>query len=417
MRTRRIVKFQLFLVMALIMMTWSCRKNTADYSRIAPFKIRIGALISLSGTGSSTGESSDVALRLARENVEAQLNTIGYMVSVELRVEDTQTDTAIALQKLKKLFSEGIRLVIGPYSSAEVAHLKPFADQNRMLIVSPSSVAASLALPNDNIFRFVTSDEVQAEAMTKMLTEDEIRVIVPLIRDDVWGDDLLQSVVTNFQHSGGKIHDAVKYDPSTTGFTSLLEQLNANVALEMDQYNPEEIAVYLACFGEGASILKAAGNFTNLSDVSWYGSSAFAQNGAAISDPEAGSFATGHLFPCPIYGLDEAAHFKWQPIRAEISMIIGRTPDVYALTAYDALWVAATTYAMIGSSPDIDQLKYVYTTVADDYFGITGNTTLNQNGDRTFGNYDFWAINDTSGIYTWDRVAVYNSATGTLTRY
>ena len=49
-------------------------------------------------------------------------------------------------------------------------------------------------------------------------------------------------------------------------------------------------------------------------------------------------------------------------------------------------------------------------------FGATGNTKLDENGDRAVGNYDFWAVKHDSTGYNWKRIAKYNSVSGTLVR-
>jgi hypothetical protein len=48
--------------------------------------------------------------------------------------------------------------------------------------------------------------------------------------------------------------------------------------------------------------------------------------------------------------------------------------------------------------------------IADSYNGITGNTTLNQFGDRKYGDYDFWAVRNsesTDDSFFWKRVGKY----------
>jgi branched-chain amino acid transport system substrate-binding protein len=394
----------------------SCKKISQPYDPVTPQQIQLGALISLTGSGASTGEGMQAALRIAGENAEAWLTTMGYHVAIGLRVEDTQTDTALALRKLQAMYNDGIRVVIGPYSSASVAHCKPFADRHNMLLISPSSVATSLAIPYDNVFRFATSDVVQAEAMTTMILEDEITDLVPMIRDDLWANDLLSAIAKDFQLGGGNLQDVVTYPIGTTDFSTYLTTLNDIVGQGCISCGTNKIAVYLACFGEGAQILKKAAAYPHLQQVVWYGSSAFAQNDEAIIDTVAAGFGAVHNFPCPIYGLDEAARFKWQPIEDQIVSVIGRIPDAYAFTAYDALFVSSFALAIGGNSVSFDDLKKLFVQTAESYYGVTGNTTLNRNGDRAFGNYDFWAIRNISGQFQWKKVAVYNSATGSLTR-
>ena len=65
--------------------------------------ITIGALIPLTGQGASIGESSATALKLAIEDINSHLNSLGSRKSLNVWVEDTETDTTVALQKLKEL--------------------------------------------------------------------------------------------------------------------------------------------------------------------------------------------------------------------------------------------------------------------------------------------------------------------------
>jgi branched-chain amino acid transport system substrate-binding protein len=415
-----IQKITFFLLAILITLSVACsKKDKVNYIPVNANEIRIGALVSLSGDGSSTGQSTGIALDLARLDILEYFAALGRKETVTIEIADTKTDSAEALKQLKIFYEKGIRLIIGPYSSTELLAVKDFADTHGMLIVSPSSTAVSFAIPDDNIFRFVSGDVIQGEAMNKMLTDDKVKVIVPFIRDDLWGNDLLASTRKNFIKSGGEVLSPVKYTPGATDFSGLLNDLNVAVGLELGQHNPNEVAVYMLSFAEGSSIMAAAKNYSHLNNVYWYGGSAFAENPSVLGDTNAALFAYTHGLPCPIYGLDDAAKDKWQPLRARIMALIGRAPDVYALTAYDALWVGVLACSAAGYDPGISLLKTAFTKVAENFSGVTGSTRLDENGDRAIGNYDFWAVksdtNDTSG-YTWKRIAKYNSVTGTLVR-
>ena len=53
---------------------------------------------------------------------------------------------------------------------------------------------------------------------------------------------------------------------------------------------------------------------------------------------------------------------------------------------------------------------YMRPLTADSYNGITGNTTLNQFGDRKYGDYDFWGVRNsesTHDSFIWKRVGKY----------
>ena len=84
-------------------------------------------------------------------------------------------------------------------------------------------------------------------------------------------------------------------------------------------------------------------------------------------------------------------------------------PSTYASLAYDAFWVAALTLNATVTTNDFSSLKNTLVHKANSYLGVTGNTTLNDAGDRKYGNYDFWVVaekEDHDGFY-WERVGKY----------
>jgi len=143
-------------------------------------EVVLGALLPLTGALSSSGESTQAALELAVRDVNEYLSDIGSETSVRLIVEDTETDPAVALEKLQNLAGKGVKIVIGPDSNTEVEAVKTYADENDILLVSQSSTAPSLTIPWDNIFRFVPDDTHQAEAIARLMWEEGVRIDIPI---------------------------------------------------------------------------------------------------------------------------------------------------------------------------------------------------------------------------------------------
>ena len=84
---------------------------------------------------------------------------------------------------------------------------------------------------------------------------------------------------------------------------------------------------------------------------------------------------------------------------------VGEFHSSYDDYAYDAFWVAALSEATVlkgqeknssstAETDSIDFLKTTFVDIADSYSGITGKAILNEFGDKKFGYYDFWAIED-----------------------
>ena len=56
-------------------------------------------------------------------------------------------------------------------------------------------------------------------------------------------------------------------------------------------------------------------------------------------------------------------------------------------------------------------LKNAFTRIANSYSGITGNTSLDRNGDRKYGDYEYWTVieDKNSGSYKWTTIGKFVS--------
>jgi branched-chain amino acid transport system substrate-binding protein len=387
--------------------------------------ILIGALLPLTGTLSSFGESAEASLRLAVDDVNNQLAKSGSSSRVGLVIEDTKTDPNVAREKLMDLASKGIRIVIGPATSANVAAVKEYADENGILIVSSSSTAPSLAIPNDNVFRFVPDDTHQAEALAKKMWDEGTRVVIPIWRTDVFGNNLQSLLKEKFEKLGGKVVDGIGYDPPVGDFAASLHRINfivweqelkaltqkVNDAVKL--YGADKAGVYIVAFDEIVPIMIQANRHQELQSVRWYGSDGSAQNDGLTKNIEAAEFAVKTNFLNPIYSVNASDSFK--ELEARIVEEIGSAPRTYAEVAYDEFWVAALTLNNYTGTPqdDIGPLRQAFINTANMYIGVTGRTELNDAGDRKYALYDFWAVRPAhkddanKGSFEWTSVAAY----------
>jgi branched-chain amino acid transport system substrate-binding protein len=385
--------------------------------------ILIGALLPLSGTLSSFGESAEASLRLAVDDVNNQLAKSGSSSRVGLVIEDTKTDPNVAREKLKDLASKGIRIVIGPATSANVAAVKEYADENGILIVSSSSTAPSLAIPDDNVFRFVPDDTHQAEALAKQMWDEGTRVVIPIWRTDVFGNNLQSLLKEKFEKLGGKVVDGIGYDPPVGNFAASLHRinfivweqelrsLNQKVNDAVSQYGADKVGVYIIAFDEIVPIMIQANRHQALQSVSWYGSDGSVQHEGLIKNIEAAEFAVKTNFLSPIYGVEATDSFK--ELEKRIVEEIDRVPRSYAEVIYDEFWVAALTLSNYNGTQqdDIGSLREAFINTTNSYIGVTGRTELNDAGDKKYGSYDFWAVRPVSkdvnnkGSFEWTNVA------------
>lgn len=391
----------------------ACKKDEPSNQ----IQIQIGALVPLTGTGASVGESSYAAIQLAVDDIATSFIARGIDANLTVFVEDTETDPEVALQKIPIFTQKNIDICIGPFSSSNVNVVKEYANTNDLLIVSPASVSTSLAIPGDNVFRLVPSDDNQAEAMAAMLVDDGIEVLLPIVRDDLWGNELLAATTQFFSAAAGQMEEAVQYSPTTSDFTTYVNTLKNNLEAALAQYPAEKIGIYLVSYGESVNILNRASVDAIFEGVKWYGSSGFAGISTLPSDTIAANFAQVHQLACPAFGFDPAAQQKWEPLLERLQNLLGRQPEIYAFVTYDAVWLAVETYLSTGQSADFNTIKLTFENKANSTQGVTGVTTLNDAGDRLYATYDFWGIEKPDDEYEWAIVASYNNETGILERY
>jgi branched-chain amino acid transport system substrate-binding protein len=378
-------------------------------------EFKIGVLASLTGSGNSLGQDTVAALQIATDQLdaEAKANQGGYRF--HLFVRDTQQDPVKALAAIKDLDKRGVQIIVGPQTSAEVAMIKPFADAHNILVISQGSTASSLAIAGDNIFRFCPNDKREAAAIVALMQHDGIHAIVPLWRNDAGNNGLHDSVKAAFENVGGTVTSGVQYQPTTTDFSTATASVASQIQLLVTAgADTNSIAIYLAAFDEAVGVFHSAAANSTLSSARWYGSDGVALSAALTGDASASAFAASAYYPNPTFGLDDALQNLWQPVANAIQARTGITPDAFALSAYDALFVVERALRVTGNLKDFASFKSAFVDAANAYSGITGSTALDTAGDRLSADFDFWAVRQVNGTFSWVRIGTYTNGTITL---
>ncbi|QLC49403.1 ABC transporter substrate-binding protein [Methanolobus zinderi] len=367
--------------------------------------ITIGALLPLTGNLESIGQASQTALEESQEDVNGYFSGLGSEKNVEIVVKDTESDPETALEKLRELDEMGIKIVIGPQASEEAEAVLEYATENGIVLISTASTAPSLAIPDDNLYRFVPDDTNQGAVLATLMGEDNVTAVVPVYRDDVWGSGLTDEVKKNFEDRNGTFLEGVVYDADNENLSTEIEKLNDEVTSATTEYGNENVAVFLASYSEATEIFSLAQDYSALSDIKWYGSDGIALNEELIRDNDSAAFAAEANIMTPIYGYEEE-NDRYMAIESRVEEKLGRLPETYALAAYDALWIA--TFVDLDSVPESDEsIRLAMNTLTDTYFGVTGWTKLDENGDRENWDYDIWTISETDSGHQWERAARY----------
>lgn len=371
-------------------------------------EVPIGLITSLTGAWSSGGKAIKIAVQEAEKDVNDYLDNKNSSIRVKLLVENSKTDPIESVKAIKRLTDSGVKIVVGPATSAAVMAVKDYAVQNDVILLSPSSTSPALSISGDNLFRFVPDDTNQAEFISNKMWDDGIRVIIPMWRTDIFGNELVKSMKEKFERKGGVVLDGVQYHPHTGEFASslhrinfimwnqYLKKLNNIVENTTQSFAPGKVGVYLASFDEVTPILIQSNEHQILHKVKWYGSDASAQNLQIIRNHDAAYFAQVTNFSNPLFHVD-LSNKTAETLGAVIEKKLhGSTSLTYPTIAYDTFCIAALSLEKIANNMtdeiDVDNLKKIIITTARVDHGISGNIILNDAGDRINANYDMWSV-------------------------
>jgi branched-chain amino acid transport system substrate-binding protein len=385
-----------------VLITISGCKKTIDTTIT---EVEIGALLSLTGNWSSLGITSQKAIGMAIDDVNAYMEQKGTNIRFTGMVFDTKLDTALAKLAMADVVRTRTKYVIGPQSSAELAAVKPLADEKNILVVSQGSTASSLAISGDGIFRFCPGDVVEGPAIARTMFAEGKRVVITLAREDAGNKGLQTSVGNSFAALGGQVDAIAPYSTTLAKYGTLIATLKSKLQTYIAAQGAEKVAVYLASFDECVSLFNEASTDPIFSSVQWYGGDGVVLSAALTGDAQAAAFAVTTKFIAPNFGLPTIPHPDLVTISAAIKSATGIEADAYALAAYDAVWVIAkTATAMPITNTSYDLTKKVFNVESSKYFGITGPMMLNAAGDRSTGSFDYWGIVLEGGSYKWKLV-------------
>lgn len=384
----------------------SCRKNHDDHDDHDDYDdhnecttVKVAALVSQTGAWSNLGITSKEAIEMAIESINEDFDERDIPFQFELTLFDTQLNPAIAAQTVENISLGDFKFIIGPQSSAEVAAIKPLADSLGILVVSQGSTASSLSIANDMIFRYVPGDQIEGAALANSIQSAGKQALVTVARNDAGNLGLQSSVGNNFSSLGGNVISVGNYETTTTDFTTVLANVKSQIIGLNTTYTNNQIAVYLASFDEAIALFEQASSDPILSSVSWYGGDGFVRNQDLLLNPAAAQFAINTNFFCPDFGLPSSAENIWSSIISVISALCGIQSDAYTLAAYDAMFVISQMIENEDGIPEnANDLKAAFMSASNGYSGATGVITLNDNGDRASGSYDYWGVENVNGV-------------------
>jgi len=297
--------------------------------------VKIGAVLPLTGPGEPYGTSLRRGIDLALSEYNSSRTSGKPEISV--LYEDSKGEPKVASNAFFKLRSIDAVPAIFTSVSGVVLSLGPLAERERMVLINLSATSPKICeADNKYVFSMIPDGGKEssylARNVAEMGTDKKVGV---LYVNNAAGIDLMTRFVEELENAGGKSVSAESYDVGTLDYRVQLTKFKA-VGVEIG---------YLVMFGNRevvAALSQARDLGLNVTWVSYAGveSDYLLTQGAAVSDGLRYSFPK---FPDPA---------RIEGFRTTYRNAYSGTPDVYAITAFDAATLLFGILAQGARTPD-----------------------------------------------------------------
>jgi len=185
------------------------------------FEAMVGVLMPETGDLGPLG----VPIRDGALLAATQVNDAEISVSVNTRVEDTQTDPQAGISGAEAIVNAGYGTVVGPAASNVNLQV---SDQvlipNGVVGISPSSTDPNVTNLDDNgyIYRTCPSDVLQGPALAELALGEYVGAETSgtLYLNDAYGQALEEEYASSFEDNDGSIGQRVSFEPAQASYSS-----------------------------------------------------------------------------------------------------------------------------------------------------------------------------------------------------
>lgn len=185
-----------------------------------------------------------------------------------------------------------VKFSVGPSVSISVAEVREYAGTAGLVLVSPASIAPSLAAP-DSVYRMAPVDDLRSPRFAEVMADGGARDVVAVVQDDVYGNTAYEQIRSAFGSlSPGSVLPKVPFNTSIAADQWGPTMARANtMLLDAEAASPGSSAavVYIGLDRTYIGAVAEASKYPALAGARWYsnlvGSEAVINPEAAVVPP------------------------------------------------------------------------------------------------------------------------------------
>ncbi|MFA9380310.1 MAG: ABC transporter substrate-binding protein [Acetanaerobacterium sp.] len=342
----------------------ACAGGTAAPSSNA---VKIGVISPNTGTVAAYGEAVTNGIKLAVEEINAsggvldgrELNVVDYM--------DDKGDSTEGANSFNKLVSDGVSAILGSVTSGVTAGIATLADEQGMLLLTPTATADTITEGYDSVFRTCFRDSYQGEMVAKFAAEKlGVKKVAVLYAS---GDPYSAGLYEAFKAAC----DTYGLELVSTESSSSTDDTDYNTQLTNIAASDAELLFapyYYGSIGPYVVPQARAAGFTGymVGADGWDGTIATMVDDKSLYD---NTYFTNH------YAADDPSDVVQNFVTAYGEKFDPASLNALAALAYDSVYMLAQAIDTAGSD---DTAAIVEAMTGMSFSGVTGSFTLDESG-------------------------------------
>ena len=325
--------------------------------------IKLGFSAGLSGLKSELGISGRNGAQLAVEEINRNGGIRGRKVELLVMGDKNNAETACVVDQ--KLAKQGVNIIIGHMVSSVAVDTVKNANENKILLISPTIATDELSHIDDNFIRVIASNKVQGYSLAKaVLRETTVRSIAIVYDEN--NASFARIIKENFEV---QMKDSGASVVATASFKNRSDF--KNIISEVRESKAEGILLIASAIDAGMFCQQSRKQNLRLPVFSpmWTMTNDFIQAGGADAEG-------AYLISQVDLENEEATYVEFQK---EYQERYGESPSFSSVLSYDAVRVAAVAIQEAGTDSS-DQVKDAILRVGE-FSGLQGHIKLDGFGD------------------------------------
>ncbi len=332
--------------------------------------IKIGFVGGLTGPLSDLGIAGRDGVMLAVEQINKQGGINGRTVT--LITKDDQQNPDVALKVDKELINEGVAAIIGHMTSSMTITVLPLINQEKTVLLSPTSSAEKLSGKDDFFLRVESSSKLQAQNQAVYAFQNAgLRKMAAVydISNKAYTEEWVNNNRAEFEKLGGKII-------FTTSFDSKEAPSYPKIAKSILDAEPQGVVVVASALTSAMIVqhLRQQKSEIPVFGVSWAYTNEFLQSGGAMVE---GTVFNEQFFP----GSQNQGFVEF---KNKFNERFSKTPNFASTRGYEAATILFKGLKKTKGS--VKGLKQAILGIKK-FQGLQGNIWMDEFGDTRYDDF------------------------------